>query len=197
MVSEHNLGSAYAFSQYVTIRRSFSQEEEMYRREKDKTLAFRGRNEEKLSKLLFQTMQSIHEDIKKMRREMCKESPRGFEYEENHRFLHDGCENSATQFDPQRSFMPIFTAREMEEEDAPKEETLSDYLQEYESQSWRFKEHLNFQYFFKIKEERRPINHNKSKRGRFFLPNFDGSSKCTTKDWIEQLDSYLQLHQVS
>ena len=93
--------------------------------------------------------------------------------------------------------MPIFIAREMEEEDALKEETLIDYLQEYESQSWRFKEHLNFQGFFQIKENRRPKNHNRSIRGRFFLPNFDGSSKCTAKDWIEQLDSYLQLHQVS
>ena len=92
--------------------------------------------------------------------------------------------------------MPRFTSREMEEEYAPKEETLSDYLQEYESQSWRLKEHLKFQEFFKLKEERRPKNHNISRIGRLFLPIFYGSSKCTAKDWIEQLDSYLQLHKV-
>ena len=73
-------------------------------------------------------MQSIHEDIKKMRREICRESPWGFEYEENPRILHDGCELSATKSDSQCSFMAIFTARGMEEEHAPKEETLSDYL---------------------------------------------------------------------
>ena len=51
-----------------------------------------------------------------------------------------------------------FTAREMEEKDAPKEETLSDYLQEYESKSWKIKEHLSFQEFCQIKEERRSSN---------------------------------------
>ena len=73
---------------------------------------------------------------------------------------------------------------------------MGDYIQEYESQSWRFKEHLNFQEFCQL-EETRPRNHNRSRRGRFFVPNFDGSSTCTTKDWIDQLDSYLHLHQVS
>ena len=120
---------------------------------------------------------------------MCRESPRGFEYEANHIFLHVGCEHAVTQYDPQRSFMPRFTTRDMEEEYAPKEETLSDYLQEYESQSWRFKEHLNFQGFYEIKEDKRHKNYNRSRRGRFFLPNFDGSTKCKAKDWIEQLDS--------
>ena len=40
--------------------------------------------------------------------------------------------------------MTRFTTREMEKEDAPKEETLSDYIQEYESESWKIKEHLSF-----------------------------------------------------
>ena len=76
-------------------------------------------------------------------------------------YSHDGCENSATHADPQRILLPTFTARRMEEEDAPREETLSDYLQEYESQSWRFKKHLDFQGFFQLKEDRRSNNHNK------------------------------------
>ena len=32
--------------------------------------------------------------------------------------------------------------------------------------------------------------------GRFFLPNFDGSSKCTAKSWVEKLDIYFQLNKV-
>ena len=84
----------------------------------------------------------------------------------------------------------------MEEEDAPREETLSDYLQEYESQSWRFKEHLDFREFCKLKEARYN-NHKISKRGRIFLSHFDGSAECTAKAWVEELDSYFQLHQVS
>ena len=32
--------------------------------------------------------------------------------------------------------------------------------------------------------------------GRFFLPNFDGPSKCTAKSWVEKLDIYFQLNQV-
>ena len=32
--------------------------------------------------------------------------------------------------------------------------------------------------------------------GRFFLPNYDGSSKCTAKSWVEKLDIYFQLKKV-
>ena len=83
--------------------------------------------------------------------------------------------------------MPIFIVREMEEGDASKEETLGVYLQEYESQSQRFKYHLKFQGFCKIKENIKPSNHNRSKwckqhdLGRFFLSSFDGSPRCTTR----------------
>ena len=33
--------------------------------------------------------------------------------------------------------------------------------------------------------------------GRFFLPSFDGSPKCTNKAWVEKLDTYFQLNRVS
>ena len=84
----------------------------------------------------------------------------------------------------------------MEEEDAPREETLSDYLQEYGSQSWRFKEHLDSQGFCKLKEAR-SSSHRRSKRGRIFLSHFDGSAECTTQAWVEEVASYFHLHQVS
>ena len=32
--------------------------------------------------------------------------------------------------------------------------------------------------------------------GRFFLPNFDGSSKISAKAWVEKLDIYFQLNKV-
>ena len=93
-------------------------------------------------------MKNIKEDLKKMKGERCRKFPRGFEREPSPRYSHDGCGNSATHVDPWHILLPTFTAREMKEEDAPKEETLSDYLQEYVSHSWRFKEHLDFQGFF-------------------------------------------------
>ena len=68
-------------------------------------------------------------------------------HRESSSFSYYGCEHSATQSYQQRSTMPMFIAREMEEGDVPKEETLGDYLQEYESQTHRFRYHVNFQAF--------------------------------------------------
>ena len=33
--------------------------------------------------------------------------------------------------------------------------------------------------------------------GRFFLPTYYGSPKCTTKAWVEKLDTYFHLNRVS
>ena len=95
--------------------------------------------------LLFQAMKNIKEDLNEMKGEECRRFLRWFEVSPS--YSHDGCEHSATHVDPQRSLLPTFIARRMEEEYAPRDETLSDYLQEYESQSWRFKENLYFQEF--------------------------------------------------
>lgn len=32
---------------------------------------------------------------------------------------------------------------------------------------------------------------------RFFLSNFDGSPRCPSRAWMEELDTYFQQHQVS
>ena len=32
--------------------------------------------------------------------------------------------------------------------------------------------------------------------GRLFLPKFNGSSKCSAKEWVEKLDIYFQLNKV-
>ena len=154
-------------------------------------MLFRSIKEERISQLLLQTMKNIKEDLKEMKGEKCRKIPRDFESEASPRYSHDGCGHSATHANPQCRLLPTFTARRMEEEDAPREETLSDYLQKYESQSWRFKVHLDFQGFFQLKEDRRSSNHNRSKRGRIFLSNFDGSTKCTTEAWVKELYSYF------
>lgn len=144
-------------------------------------------------------MQGINKYIKVMRMERCRDSPRGIVHKGSSGFSHYGCENSATPSYLQHGTMPTFLARGKEEGDTPKEETLGDYLQEYESQSRRFKEHLNFQRFCQLKEDRRPNNQNR-RRGRmqhtlggFFLPTFDGSPKSTVKAWVKKLDTYFQL----
>lgn len=138
-----------------------------------------------------------------MRRERWRDSPRGIVHEESFQFSHYGCDNSATPSYLQCGTVPKVIAREMEEEDVLKEETLGDYLQEYESQTQIFRDHLNFQGFFKIKEYRIPSNHDRSTRckqqdvGRFFLSTFDGSPKCSVRAWVEELVTYLHQHQVS
>jgi len=61
----------------------------------------------------------------------------------------------------------------MEEDESPREGTLSDFLWEYKSQSWRFEVHLDFQEFCKLKGAR-SNNHKGRKRNIFFLSTFDG-----------------------
>ena len=128
-------------------------------------------------------MQDINREIKEMRMERYKDSPKGFVHEESSNISHYWCEHSALQPVTQHSTMPTFLARGNEVGETQKEENLGDYLLEYESQYYRFKEHLNFQGFCQIKENIRSNNHNRSKGcmqhtfGRFFLPTFDGSPK--------------------
>ena len=78
---------------------------------------------------------------------------------------------------------------------------------EYESQAQRFKYHLIFQEFCQIKDNRRPRHHHRVSgfiqnhdphhtMGILFLTNFDGSSKCSAKYWVEKIDIYFQLNKV-
>ena len=103
------------------------------------------------SKFLLQTLQCISKDIKEMRREKHGDPSTRFVHEEISSY---GCDHSATPSNLQSFTRPMVIISEKEKGDVPKKETLGDYLQEYESQSKRFKDHLNFQGFCKIKEER-------------------------------------------
>ena len=79
---------------------------------------------------------------------------------------------------------------------------------EYQSYGREFREALTFHDFIQLKRDSRPRNHNRGKRhsqdgdvqctlGRFYLPTFDGSSKCSTKAWVEKLDISFQLNQMA
>ena len=87
--------------------------------------------------------------------------------------------------------MPRISMREMEEEGMARRETLSDFLKEYESQTQKFRDHITFPKFCKIKVKRR------KKHDIFLLSTFYGSPTCSTRAWVEELDTFLQQHQIS
>ena len=64
--------------------------------------------EYKLTKLLSRSVQIIHEEFEKIRREICIGSPRGFETESNSRFSYRECEHAATPYKVQCSHMANF-----------------------------------------------------------------------------------------
>ena len=97
------------------------------------TPLFGEMKEDRVSQLLFQAMKNIKEDLKKMKGEKCRKFPRGFESKTSPRYSHDGCEHPTTHVDQYHSVIPTFTTRRKEEENTPREDTLSDYVQEYES----------------------------------------------------------------
>ena len=122
--------------------------------------------EKEIPKLLLQTMHNIAKYIKEMRLERQKESPRGFHHGESSDTSHSWCEKPSLQ----HSTMPTFLSLEGEVGGPLREETLGDYFVEYEFQSQRFKEHLNFQEFCWIKDGRRSSNHHK---GGGYMQNQD------------------------
>ena len=77
-------------------------------------------------------------------------SPKEFGSRAESRFSHGECEHAATLHDAQHSQVPKAILRWMGGGKMPKRRTLSDLLQEHESQTERFIDHTNFQEFFKI-----------------------------------------------
>ena len=121
---------------------------------------------------------------------MCIESPREFGSESKSIFSYEECEHAATHYDAQRSHMPKFAIRERG--GMTRRETLSNFLQEYESQTQKFRDHITFPKFCKIKVKRSEQHD----MGRFLLFNFYGSPTCSARAWVEELDSYLQQHHI-
>ena len=69
---------------------------------------------------------------------------------------------------------------------------MGDYFAEYQSYDQEFRDVVTFHDFVQLKCDSRPRNHHKGNRhshdgdvqrtvGRFHLPRFDGSSKCSAK----------------
>lgn len=82
-----------------------------------------------------------------------------------------------------------------------------DYFAEYRSYGREFGEALSFHDFCRLKNNSKPRNQNRGSgytqggelqhtMGRFFLPTYDGSSKCSAKSWVEKLVIYFQLNQM-
>ena len=129
-----------------------------------------GEDEEKeYPKLLIRTMQDIAREIKEMKMDRYKDSHKLFLHGEGSDISHHWSDQPMKQQQvSQRSTMPTFLA--VGNEGFQEQETLEHYFMEYESQSQRFKDHLSFQEFCQIKENRRPMHHN---RGGGFIQNHD------------------------
>ena len=90
-----------------------------------------------------------------------KESPKGFHHGEGSDMSHHWSNQLVQQPQvSQCSTMPTLLA--MGNEGFQEQKYLEDYFMEYESQTQRFKDHLSFQEFCQIKDNRRPRNHNRS-----------------------------------
>ena len=70
------------------------------------------------------------------------------------RFSHGECEHAASLHDAQCSQIPRAILRWMGGGKMPKRRTLNDLLREYESQTERFRDHIDFQEFCKIQVEK-------------------------------------------
>ena len=86
-----------------------------------------------------------------MRMEMG--SPKDFGSRAESIFAHGECEHAATHHDEHHSQVPRSILRWMRGGKILKRKNLSDLLQEYESKNERFRDHTNFQEFFKIQVE--------------------------------------------
>ena len=139
-------------------------------------------------------MHELKGEIRGVRNERQADLLKGFVHEESPGTSDDVCENLATQSIPQHGSMPTLLSKEEGRGETPKEGSLGEYLQEYESQSERFKENINFPEFCQLKEER-SCSYNRRKGcmqhtlGRFSLPTFDGSPKDSAKSWVNKLDT--------
>ena len=146
-----------------------------------RALVYEERKEDKLIKLLPKSMQSFQGDLKRMRLEM------GSPKEVESRFSHGECEHAAKIHAAQGIQVPRAILRWTGGGKMPKRRTLSDLLQECESQTERFRDHTDFQEFCKIQVKKRKYQD----VDIFLLSTFEGSPTCSAGAWVKELDSYL------
>jgi hypothetical protein len=77
-------------------------------------------------------------------------------------------------------------------------------LEEYMRLGKEFQAAMSFTDFFHLKQKNRPRgakrtpSHELQKTlGKVTIPNFDGSSKCSRRTWVQKLDTYFQLQQMT
>ena len=115
---------------------------------KEKASVCEGRKEDRL---LPKSMKIFQGELKMMRLEM--ESLKEVESRAESRFTHGECEHAAALHDSQCSQVPRAILRWMGGGKMPKRRTFRDLLHEYESQTERFRDHTDFQEFYKIQME--------------------------------------------
>jgi hypothetical protein len=79
------------------------------------------------------------------------------------------------------------------------------YLEEYRRLGDDFQAAMSFHDFFHLKSKNMPrgakgtMSQNTELQrtlGKVTIPNFDGSSKCTARAWVQKLDTYFQLNKM-
>ena len=71
-----------------------------------------------------------------------------------------------------------------------KRENLSDFLNEDESQALKLRNQFCFPKHCKAKVKSR------KESDRFTLSTCEGAPTCSAKEWVTELDTFLQLHQI-
>ena len=85
---------------------------------------------------------------------------------------------------------------------------MGDYFTKYQAYGQEFRDALSFRDFVQLQRDSRPRDHHRGHQhhhdgdshrtaSRFHLPTFDGSSNSSAKYWVEKLDIYFQLNQMS
>ena len=199
------------------------QEEPMVDTEQEDPMADDG--QKKFANMLLKLVQNLSRQIEVMGQRFTTvearqcESPRVFQIGEGLGASHHLPEQGATQRDttqqvashaPIRSTMPTFlgadTGAGAQQEAEPRH--MGDYFAEYQAYGQEFRDALSFRGIVQLHRDSRPRDHHRGCRhyhdedthrtaSRFHLPTFDGSSNSSAKSWVEKLDIYFQLNQIS
>jgi hypothetical protein len=103
-----------------------------------------------------------------------------------------------------RPLLPQFLGEQQtgNQEQPGQGEDFSDYLREYRALGDEFQATMSLQDYCTIKYRNRPRDFNRGQQnidlmrkvGKLSIPSFDGSNKCTTRAWVQKLDTYFQLN---
>eukprot|EP00253_Pinus_taeda_P003165 PITA_03165 len=144
-----------------------------------------------------------------------RESPRVFQVGEGSGTSHHlpeqhGTAQQVASHAPTRSTMPTFLGADTGAVAQQGSDLghMGDYFAEYQAYGMEFREALSFRDFVQLQRDSRPRDHHRGYRhyhdgdthratSRFHLPMFDGSSNNSAKSWVEKLDIYFQLNQMS